>query len=76
MTNAEIANILRCDKHLTEHDIRMHIRNGTFVYESFADFRDSFCPGDNSEEELVEMWNDLRIIVDDSGKEYRVDFVL
>lgn len=69
--------ILRNDPRVnyTEWDIKHHLKDGVFVYESFEDFKQDWIASLCDEDDAAPAWERLnRSIVD--GKEYRYDVAL
>lgn len=69
--------VMRCDLRVnyTEHDIRLHLKDGVFVYESYEEFLEDWVASLCDEDEAKGVWDKLNVAVVD-GKEYRYDLAL
>ena len=79
MNNQEMTleeKVLRAYGRMCEFDIRRHLKDGVFVYESFEEFNDELRnSGEDDAEEIKRDWDALEEVNVD-GQTYRFDVAL
>ena len=76
MTDEFIKELLKENTKMSEHDINKHLKDGTFIYESYEHFESNCVAGGFDLDEIPEMWDKLLPVTDAAGKEYKIDFCL